>query len=76
MVWYALLASYFMAPSSQSGLGQGVSLVEHEQRFISSDCHIAFEKGCVITIEPSIYLPSWGGIHIGDVVLVDEGLKF
>jgi Xaa-Pro aminopeptidase/Xaa-Pro dipeptidase len=65
-----------MTPSSLGGLGQGVDLVEHEQPFIGSDCHIAFEKGCVITIEPSIYLPGWGGIHIEDVVLVDEGLKF
>jgi len=58
------------------GLGHGVGLVLHEQPFIGPDCHTAIEKGCVITIEPGIYIPGWGGIRIeDDVVLTDEGLK-
>jgi len=58
------------------GLGHGVGLQLHEQPFLGPDCKTTIEQGCVITIEPGIYIPNWGGIRIeDDVVLTKNGLK-
>lgn len=52
------------------GLGHGVGLDIHEEPFMSSSCERTLEEGCVITVEPGIYLPDWGGVRIEDTVLV------
>lgn len=58
------------------GLGHGVGLELHESPFMGKGCQFKISKGSVITIEPGIYIPDWGGIRIeDDVVLTDDGLK-
>jgi Xaa-Pro aminopeptidase len=52
------------------GLGHGVGLDIHEAPRLRKESEVALQPGMVITVEPGIYLPGWGGIRIEDDVLV------
>lgn len=54
------------------GLGHGIGLVIHENpRFSPISKHV-LEPGMVVTVEPGIYLPDWGGIRIEDDIYVTK----
>lgn len=54
------------------GLGHSVGLEIHEMPILSPTCKKKVEEGNVLTIEPGIYLPGWGGIRIEDVFAVNK----
>lgn len=54
------------------GLGHGVGLDVHELPYIGQSSKDQFEIGQVVTIEPGIYIPGYGGMRIEDTVVIRE----
>ncbi len=55
-----------------SGIGHGVGLFVHEPPFMGANGKYELAPGNIITVEPGIYIPGWGGIRIEDQVLITE----
>ncbi len=54
-------------------LGHGVGLDVHESPRLSQNVAEEIKKNFVVTIEPGLYFPGWGGIRIEDLVSVNDG---
>lgn len=55
------------------GTGHGLGLEVHEDPRVGSKGKARLAAGNVVTLEPGVYLPGWGGVRIEDVVVVRPG---
>lgn len=66
------LENYFV-----HSLGHGLGLEIHEAPRLSVKSNEKLTPGTVVTCEPGLYIPGWGGIRIEDDVLItEEGNKW
>jgi Xaa-Pro aminopeptidase len=56
----------------QHGLGHGVGTVIHEWPFFGPKSEDIIPEGCVMTVEPGIYLKGFGGVRIEDMYLITK----
>ncbi len=61
------LADYFT-----HGLGHGVGLAVHEAPSLNRRSRRKLKTGQVVTVEPGIYIPHWGGIRLENMVVVGK----
>ncbi len=52
------------------GTGHGVGLVIHEAPWVNGSSATVLAAGHVVTVEPGVYRPSFGGARVEDTVLV------
>lgn len=58
------------------GLGHGVGVRIHEAPSMGKTHDNVLPEGAIVTVEPGIYIPEWGGVRIEDVgVLERDGLR-
>lgn len=53
-------------------LGHGVGLAVHEAPRLSTRSKDTLKAGMIVTVEPGIYIPGWGGVRLENMVLVGE----
>lgn len=62
----AELEQYF-----QHSTGHGLGLEVHEYPSLSQRSNTVLAENMVVTVEPGVYIPGWGGIRIEDTVVVE-----
>lgn len=53
-------------------LGHGVGLAVHEEPRLSARSSKKLRPGMIVTVEPGIYIPGWGGIRLENMYVVRE----
>ena len=71
-----IIARYGYGDNFGHGTGHGLGMDIHESPRLSATCDTVLQPGMVVTVEPGIYLPGFGGVRIeDDVVMTDSGIQ-
>lgn len=58
------------------GLGHSLGMEVHDGPGLSQRSEVTLAPGMVMTVEPGIYIPGWGGVRVEqDVVVTPEGCR-
>lgn len=68
----AVLDSTPYAEHAGEGLGHGLGLDLHERPFMGFRRPDTLRAGCVVTVEPGVYIPGWGGIRLEDDLVITK----
>lgn len=66
----AVIEACDMGPQFNHGLGHGIGLEIHEAPRLGRKPDRPLEVGMIVTVEPGIYFPGFGGVRIEDDVLI------
>lgn len=67
-----IISSYGYSKNFGHGLGHGVGREIHEAPYLSPRGEATLKEGMIVTDEPGIYIPSFGGVRIEDLILVKK----
>ncbi|MGA2258527.1 MAG: M24 family metallopeptidase, partial [Thermoguttaceae bacterium] len=66
----SVIAEAGFARRFNHGIGHGFGLEIHESPRMSAENTAVLKPGMVVTVEPGVYIPGWGGVRIEDDILV------
>lgn len=69
-----VLAQAGLAEHFVHSTGHGVGIQIHEKPLLSQYAqeHIKIPVGCIVTVEPGVYITGWAGTRVEDCVLIKE----
>jgi len=71
-----IISRYGYGDNFGHGTGHGLGMEIHESPRLSRTCDTVLQPGMVVTVEPGIYVPGFGGVRIeDDVVMTDTGIQ-
>jgi Xaa-Pro aminopeptidase len=53
-------------------LGHGIGIDVHETPRLSVKSAVKLQENMVVTVEPGLYFPGWGGVRIEDMIAVEK----
>ena len=65
-------ASRGKADAFTHSLGHGVGLETHEEPRLSPRSQTVLQPGMIVTVEPGLYYPGWGGVRWEYMVAITE----